>query len=200
MCRVGRVRTRGERQLLRIGEYLVSLACRRLPPDIREQRYREWAAELPAILHDPQAGLAPCRAVRMLAYAADTLRATTATAVGRRVSRQTAPLYLFLILCVVAVALQIDAIVQAPGHGPNYLGLAWSLLLLAWPISQLARRAKRTIALIALSNGLVGMVVSLWKVALAPGDWVNYLLAALFFVFFLLAPWLSGQRARARRA
>ena len=45
---------RGERQLLRIGEYVVGRACRRLPRDIREERYREWAAELPAILHDPQ--------------------------------------------------------------------------------------------------------------------------------------------------
>ena len=40
---------RGERQLLRIGEYLVRRACRPLPPDVREERYREWAAELPAI-------------------------------------------------------------------------------------------------------------------------------------------------------
>jgi hypothetical protein len=50
---------RGERLLLRTGEYLVGRACQRLPPDIREERYREWSAELPAILHDPQVRPAP---------------------------------------------------------------------------------------------------------------------------------------------
>jgi F-type H+-transporting ATPase subunit b len=70
---------RAERQLLRIGEYLVGRACRRLPRDIREERYQEWAAELPAILHDPQIRLAPRRAVRMLAYAADTARGAPLT-------------------------------------------------------------------------------------------------------------------------
>ena len=65
---------RGERALLRLGESLVGRACRRLPGPTRDDRYREWAAELPAILHDPEPRLAPYRAVRMLAYAADTLR------------------------------------------------------------------------------------------------------------------------------
>ena len=45
---------RGERQLLRLGEYLLRRACQRLPRGIRQERYREWAAELPAILQDPQ--------------------------------------------------------------------------------------------------------------------------------------------------
>jgi hypothetical protein len=69
---------RAERALLRTGEYLVGRACRRLPPETRDERYREWAAELPAILHDPQIRLAPRRAVRMLGYAATTVLATTA--------------------------------------------------------------------------------------------------------------------------
>ena len=80
---------RGERRLLRLGEYLVGRACQRLPPEVREERYREWAAELPAILHDPQVRPAPWRAVRMLGYAADTLRGTAMTpgwARGRDVS------------------------------------------------------------------------------------------------------------------
>ena len=83
---------RAERQLLRIGEYLVGRACQRLPQDIREERYREWAAELPAILHDPQIRLAPRRAVRMLAYAADTVRGATLTPARarRRTPRMTA--------------------------------------------------------------------------------------------------------------
>ena len=68
---------RGERHALRAGEYLVSRACRRLPARIREERYLEWLAELPVILHDREAGPAPLRVVRMLAFAADTLRGTT---------------------------------------------------------------------------------------------------------------------------
>ena len=67
---------RGERHALRAGEYLVSRACRRLPARIREERYQEWLAELPVILHDREAGPAPLRVVRMLAFAADTLRGT----------------------------------------------------------------------------------------------------------------------------
>jgi hypothetical protein len=68
---------RGERHALRAGEFLVSRACRRLPARIREERYQEWLAELPVILHDRDTGPAPLRVVRMLAFAADTLRGTT---------------------------------------------------------------------------------------------------------------------------
>lgn len=75
---------RAERQLLRVGECLVGRACRRLPPDIREERYREWTAELPAILHDSQIRLAPRRAIRMLAYAGDTVRGATLAPVRAR--------------------------------------------------------------------------------------------------------------------
>jgi hypothetical protein len=75
---------RGERRLLRLGEYLVRRACQQLPPDAREEQYREWAAELPAILHDPQVRPAPRRAARMLGYAADTLRGTAMTAARAR--------------------------------------------------------------------------------------------------------------------
>jgi hypothetical protein len=39
---------RGERWLLGGGEYLVGRAARRLPAEVREERCREWAAELPA--------------------------------------------------------------------------------------------------------------------------------------------------------
>jgi len=49
---------RGERALLRLGESLVRRACRHLPGPTRDDRYREWAAELPAILHDPEIRLA----------------------------------------------------------------------------------------------------------------------------------------------
>jgi hypothetical protein len=67
---------RAERTALRAGETLIRLACRRLPAGIRQERYQEWAAELPVILRDPGAGPAPLRMARMLAFAADTLRGT----------------------------------------------------------------------------------------------------------------------------
>ncbi len=60
----------------RIAEYLLRRACRRLPGDVRDERYREWAAELPAILHDPGIRLAPLRSARALLYAAGTIRGT----------------------------------------------------------------------------------------------------------------------------
>lgn len=70
----------GERWALSAGEYLVARACRRLPAEVREERYREWVAELPVILHDRDAGPAPLRVIRMLAFAVDTLRGTTLSA------------------------------------------------------------------------------------------------------------------------
>ena len=66
---------RHERRVLRLGEFLVGRACRRLPAADRDNRYREWAAELPAILDDPGTRPGWLRAARMLAYASGTLRA-----------------------------------------------------------------------------------------------------------------------------
>jgi hypothetical protein len=60
----------------RIAEYIIRRACRRLPGDIRDERYREWAAELPAILHDPGIRFALLRSARALFYAAGTVRST----------------------------------------------------------------------------------------------------------------------------
>jgi hypothetical protein len=65
---------RGERWLLRSGEFLVGRAARHLPAAARDERYQEWAAELPAILGDPEIKPAAARAARMLWFAADTLR------------------------------------------------------------------------------------------------------------------------------
>jgi hypothetical protein len=65
---------RGERWLLRTGEFLVGRAARHLPAAARAERYREWAAELPVILGDPEIKPAAARAARMLWFAADTLR------------------------------------------------------------------------------------------------------------------------------
>ena len=65
---------RGERWLLRVGEFLAGRAARHLPAAARDERYREWAAELPVILGDPEIKPAAARAARMLWFAADTLR------------------------------------------------------------------------------------------------------------------------------
>ena len=192
---------RGERLLLRAGEFLVGGACRRLPPGIRDERYREWAAELPAILHDPQVRLAARRAVRMLAYAADTLRGAimTPARARRRTPRMTALLCLLLVAALVSVAGTIWTTVRAPGHPMNYLHVTWSLLLAAFPISMLARSAARLTVLISVSAILAGMAVGLWEAAQAPADWVNYLTAAYNFLL-LLALWLASRWARTRRA
>jgi hypothetical protein len=191
---------RAERQLLRLGEYLVGRACRRLPKDIGEERYREWAAELPAILHDPRIRLAPRRAVRMLGYAADTLRGTTLTNLraGRQTPALTAALSVLLLAGLALVSWNIWNIVRAPDHPLNYLRLAWSLLLVANPISTLLRSATRVTTLIAASGAVAGVAFTLGDAAQAPGDWVNYFAAACL-VLSLLALWLARRWVRTRR-
>ena len=185
---------RAERPLLRLGEYLVGRACQELPRDVRAERYREWAAELPAILHDPQVRLAPWRAARMLGYAADTLRGTVMTAIRARARtpRMPAWLYLLLAFCLVNVVWNSWTVVRAPGHGPNYLQLTWSLLVVALPISMLVRSATRVLMLIIASATLTGVAVNLWNAAQAPGDWVNYFVAA-FLLLSLVAVWLASR-------
>ena len=194
---------RGERQLLRFGEYLVRRACQRLPQDLREERYREWAAELPAILHDPQVRPAPRRAVRMLGYAADTARgAALAPGTARgRISRTSAALdRLFPVAGLVAVALEIWAIVQAPGDGLNYLRLAWSLFFVAYLIRKRVHFAGRATALLGIGALLALAAVYLVQAAQAPGDWVNYFMAALVILPLLVglpvAWWLRRLQAR----
>jgi hypothetical protein len=183
---------RGERQLLRLGEYLVRGASRRLPQEIREERYQEWAAELPAILHDPRLRLAPRRAVRMLGYAADTLRGSTVTAAetGSRNPRINAALNLALVLLLVgqsvAVAFVIRSIVREPGNALNYLQLSWFLLLAAWAISRLVNSTLRTSGLLITCSNLAGAIVNSWNAAQAPGNWVNYFVTAVYFLFSLL--------------
>jgi hypothetical protein len=122
--------TRGERQLLRVGEYLVRRACQRLPRNVREERHREWSAELPAILHDPEIRFAPWRAVRMLSYAADTVRGTAMTR-GRGRGQRTAELQLMLLVTLGALAWDIWTTARAPGQGR--VTCSWSGLSFLWP-------------------------------------------------------------------
>ena len=57
-------------------ERVIRAACRRLPQDMRAERCREWAAELPAILNDQSIRPALRRAVRALTYSAGIARTT----------------------------------------------------------------------------------------------------------------------------
>jgi hypothetical protein len=53
----------------RAADMLIRAACRRLPAEVREERGREWSAELLAILDDPGIRLAALRRARALGYA-----------------------------------------------------------------------------------------------------------------------------------
>ncbi len=143
---------RWERPLLRAGEYLIGRSCRRLHSQIRQERYREWTAELPAILHDPDTRSAVRRAVRMLGYAADTVRGTALThgrARRRPLARRTAGIGLHIVPEIAAAAFLIWATVTASGDRVHYL-LTVSLVYGAGRLVQLGvrrlwrRRARRT--------------------------------------------------------
>jgi hypothetical protein len=60
----------------RIGERLIRASCRRLPANERDERCREWSAELPAILDDASTRLPILRSVRALRYSAGISRTT----------------------------------------------------------------------------------------------------------------------------
>jgi hypothetical protein len=60
----------------RIAQWLIRSACRRLPADVRSERCREWAAELPAILDDQSIRPPFRRALRALGFCAGISRTT----------------------------------------------------------------------------------------------------------------------------
>jgi len=66
----------GTRLVQRAAERLIGAACRRLPADVRAERYREWTAELPAILDDESIRPSWLRGLRALAFSAGISRAT----------------------------------------------------------------------------------------------------------------------------
>ena len=192
---------RAERLLLRIGEYLVGRACRQLPRDIGEERYREWAAELPVILQDRRIGPTPLRALCMLGYAADTLRgAALAGLRARPLPRwMTAAVFLLLAASLATVSVEVRAVVRGPGELVNYLRLAWGVLLVASSVGMLIRPGSRVSSLITGGSAVVGVAVSLWDAVQSPADWVNYFAAAVLFLF-LLAMWIVRRWARTRQA
>jgi hypothetical protein len=60
----------------RIAEWLVHAACRRLPADVRAERFREWAAELPAIFDDQSIRPSFLRTLRALTFCIGISRTT----------------------------------------------------------------------------------------------------------------------------
>ena len=77
----------GAPRVQRICERVIRAACRRLPEDVRAERSREWAAELPAILDDQSIRPAVRRAVRALTYSAGIARTTWQLRRARRGAR-----------------------------------------------------------------------------------------------------------------
>jgi hypothetical protein len=194
---------KAEQALLRIGEHLVARACRRLPGKTREDRYQEWTAELPAILHDPEIRFAPLRAVRMLGYAADTLRgAARAPGSARRRSATLSALWSRLVFTafiagLVFLVLSVQDAVRAPGDWVDYVDMALSLSLMAWAVSHYLRPSARTTRLISEGTCLAGLVYYSCHAVQSPGDWLNYVLAVFFFLsllFWLI--WPGGASVR----
>lgn len=60
----------------RSAEWLIHVSCRRLPADLRAERSREWAAELPAILDDQSIRPSFRRALRALTFCIGISRTT----------------------------------------------------------------------------------------------------------------------------
>ena len=65
----------GTRPVQRVAERLIRSACRRLPADERDERFREWTAELHAILDDESIRPSWLRGPRALAFCAGISRA-----------------------------------------------------------------------------------------------------------------------------
>jgi hypothetical protein len=185
---------RGERCALRAGEYLVSLACRRLPARIREEQYQEWLAELPVILRDRDTGPAPLRVVRMLAFAADTLRGTALAADayrGAHRGRGTAAKDLrwlgtgllllgALLACALVLLAYKGCIIHQVAAGPNLpfsVTLALSNLgLLA--ASYISRRGSPGLRWYIISKIVAGAGMSVRAIA-SPSGWGHPLLFAI---------------------
>jgi len=185
---------RGERCALRAGEYLVSLACRRLPARIRQEQYQEWLAELPVILRDRDTGPAPLRVVRMLAFAADTLRGTALGADayrGAHRGRGTAAKDLrwlgtgllllgALLACALVLLANEGSIIEQLAAGPN---LAFSVTLALSSLgllaaSHISRRGGPGQRWYIISKVVAGAGLSIRAIASSSG-WGHPLLFAI---------------------
>lgn len=104
----------------RLAGYLISRACRTLPEEVRAERYQEWAAELPAILSDPDVRRAPVRTARALGFAAGTCKSARRLNPGAR--HRNARLPLGVLLAAGAVIIWVaaeEAATAYPLTGPG---------------------------------------------------------------------------------
>lgn len=184
---------KGDRGLLRTGEFLVARAARRLPARVRDERYREWAAELPAILRDPSLGPPWRRAALMLGYALDTIRAAALRpgqdryrGAHRGRDPQTAVKTARWLLFLPAALAVLLAFLSLPLLLIYLVSLGTGLGL--WPAAGVAFMMV-TIGLLA------GRFLPRWAFAVSTvllGSWLIYLLAALS------AGWPAGPPVLAR--
>ena len=153
-----------------LAERVIGSACRRLPADTGSDRYREWTAELPAILHDPDIRAAPLRTARMLRYAAGAYRSCRQLRVHGGARPDSAPVRVTggwasrsrrhplgrpafpdgVIPAVAAVILRVAVVVIIRAHAPvgywNAVGIAGGIgseLLAAIAIVRFVRWARR---------------------------------------------------------
>ena len=200
------------RWALRAGEYLVRRACRRLPARIREERYREWVAELPVILHDPEVRPPARRVARMLGFAADTLRGTTvATGSYRyRGAHQGRADWGVLWLPVLAAMLAfLGYFVYRMIFGPNlYRDAAlWSFFCIDFIVYLARRRPGQAAGRWWIAGGLAVSTGQLARGLAGSLGWghpllfalIQYCGAAMAAVFLGLAMTLWARSVRARR-
>jgi Phospholipase_D-nuclease N-terminal len=123
----------GALSVQRIGERIIRRSCRQFPADVADDRCREWAAELSAILDDASIRSRFLRALRALAFCAGIARTTRqlsrparAAAPRGRPSEMAVRVVIGLGVWVVIVAIFITvSTVLTPGSQPG----AWPLLV-----------------------------------------------------------------------
>jgi hypothetical protein len=128
----------------RLAEFLIRRACRRLPADVGAERYQEWAAELPAILNDPDIRFAPRRAARALRYAAG-IRANTRVLLREQGQVGRARLPGAVLLATAAVVIWVAAVQVSDAHPLNG---SWSYLYVA------AGAVSETLAILAVVRAI----------------------------------------------
>jgi hypothetical protein len=137
----------------RLAWHLIRLACMRLSGEMREDRYREWTAELHAILHDPDIPSRARRNARALLYAADQNRGARRLA---RASREPAlparargsswlktPVGRQVFVTVMTLVLLAGEWINEP-HWSHFLPTAGPLILGIYPVAMFRiRRSSR---------------------------------------------------------
>jgi hypothetical protein len=109
----------------RLAVRLIRGACRRLPADARDERCREWTAEVRAIMDDPAGRAGALRSVRALRYAAGIVRCAGDPALaagGARSARRSVvtrvALGLGIYLCVIGLFVGLMQTFRWQGPSP----------------------------------------------------------------------------------